>query len=166
MNLQITWYSNLSFQILHINKPATQLDTILHFALSNAEVDKVNAKREAELSDKMVQSLDSRMKAMKVQRDRDLMEKERHIAHLDHVISEKEAQIRAAERKMKDMTQKWQESTEELKKWKTRTELLEKTRRLGYYTPGNIPEVFFPIQYFQCYTLSSIAPNKLCKLGE
>ena len=136
-------------QILDTDKPDTQLDTVLQHALTNAMEDKLHAKREAELSDKMVQALDSRMKKLQQQHDRDLVDKERHISHLGHLVYEREAQLRASEKALNDMTQKLAEVNDELKKCKARADLLEKTRRLGYYTPGKL--VFFAFENHLCY---------------
>lgn len=76
------------------------------------------------------------MKSMRFAMDRGLADKDTQLAHLGAMLKDKTGQVTVLQKYLLEMQNRWQDAKEDMKKWKKRCELLEKTRRLGYYTPG------------------------------
>lgn len=123
-------------EILKIDSTMLQLDVALEDALLRAADDIFMTKEKATHSDTQAQSLDARMKSLKMETDRDLTEKQRRLMYLESVGQQKEDHIRQLEKMVTVKRVKQSDTQDELNKWKKKCQMLEKTRRLGYYNPG------------------------------
>ena len=125
--------------VLKITSPMQQLDVALEDALLTAAEDIVKTKHKASLSDTMAQSLEAKMKSLKMETDRDLSERQRRLMYLESLSQQREERIRQLEKMVTDARTRQADTQEELAKWKKKCQMLEKTRRLGYYNPGRCP---------------------------
>lgn len=118
------------------DRPTVELDIVLDDALRRAAEKASQHQVEATVSDKLATSLDLRLKRTQRDMDRELTEKERHIVYIESVLRQRESTIRALEKQTMETKAKLEELEYEMESWRKRCELIEKTRRLGYYFPG------------------------------
>ncbi|KAK2175945.1 hypothetical protein NP493_695g01044 [Ridgeia piscesae] len=115
---------------------AGHMDVVLEDALERATHDIVKSKRDAKLSDRLAQALESRMRQLTVDADRRLMGMEQETQRTKSELRRAEEKARKLEAELVTTQQRAGETEDELQRWRVRCDLLEKSRRLGYYHPG------------------------------
>ena len=105
-------------------------------ALIRAAEDSIKMRSQANLSDTMAQSLESRLKNLKIETDKQLADQQEKLMYWESLAMQREEKVMRLDRQISEMEQRRVEAEEEAVKWKRRCLMLEKTRRLGYYYPG------------------------------
>lgn len=105
-------------------------------ALKNAEKTTMKTQKEADINDQMAKNLETRMRNLRMETDRQLAAKERMLLMHENMSREMEDRVRKLESKLIKTTQDVNVFEEEAERWRKRCLLLEKTRRIGYYRPG------------------------------
>jgi len=121
---------------------AMDLDILFQEELRRAIEKAEKHEKEATISDTLAKSLDTRLFKTQREMDRELTEKEKHILYTESVIRQRESTIKGLEQQIHDAKAALSEAEYELDSYKKKCELIERTRRLGYYYPGWYDKVY------------------------
>ncbi|KAK2175946.1 hypothetical protein NP493_695g01047 [Ridgeia piscesae] len=128
--------------LLNIDNPVASMDVVVKDAVDKASEDLATNVRELALHDKMARSLESRVKSVKGNAERHVAVLQKQVVFLESSADKKGAIIEELNRELRDVRGKKEVALDELGKWRSRCQLLEGTRHLGYYHPGWFDDLY------------------------
>lgn len=123
-------------KVLKLKRPIPQLAFAIEEALVKATEDSVRLRSQYNLSDSLAQTLEAKLKTLKIDSDRQLADQQEKLMYWESLALQREERIMRLDGQLSEAEQKRVETDQEANKWRNNCMMLEKTRRLGYYHPG------------------------------
>jgi hypothetical protein len=123
---------NRSFQLLSVSDPSTKLDREIELALQDADHRLEESEREVVRNESKVNTLESQLGANTMKGRREIEQRDITIKTLRSHLEKCHDKVRDLNETMENVQQDLANTKDELAKYRNKSELLEKSRRLGY----------------------------------
>ena len=122
-------------EILKVKGYGDKLDILLRETLLKMTNSLAEMKKDAEVCSKVAKQKEKEIQVLKTRTERQITKDQLQILQQHNLIAEKEDQVKELERKLDETQEELEDAISDVIDWRKRCEVLEKTRRMGYYNP-------------------------------
>ena len=126
--------------VLEVKDPNAKLDKELELALERAAQELMAQQDDVKKREQRAQELRDQIAKLKAENEGAMSAKDREIEELTQHLNNCHVKIRDTQDEIEQLKRELRYTREELSKYKKKSELLEKTRRLGYLEKGDKQE--------------------------
>ena len=131
---------NRCYEIIGSEPEDGPLDDTLHAALNKVSMELGESKTQVSSKYKHISSLDGQVRNLRKELSSQVSQKVTQLEYLQRSIRQTEKSLKDVRQDLLDMTKKRDIFKAQVDYWKQRCEILEKTRRLGYYYLSKVSE--------------------------